>query len=130
MSDDMNRLAVTLISGSALMIAAGCAVLAQSKAPDLSKEWPTYGHDPGGMRYSPLTQITPANVAQLKIAWTYHMKPAGPLPPVGRGPVAAVGEEAPPPAGAGGGGGRRGGRGGGAGFRPSEATPLVIDGMM
>jgi glucose dehydrogenase len=28
-----------------------------------SKEWPTYGHDSGGMRYSPLTQITPANVS-------------------------------------------------------------------
>ena len=26
------------------------------------KDWPTYGHDVGGMRYSPLTQITPANV--------------------------------------------------------------------
>ena len=28
------------------------------------------------MRYSPLTQITPANVTSLKVAWTYHMKPA------------------------------------------------------
>ncbi len=28
------------------------------------------------MRYSPLTQITPANVTGLKVAWTYHMKPA------------------------------------------------------
>ena len=32
---------------------------------------------PGGTRYSPLTQITPANVSQLKVAWVYHMKPAG-----------------------------------------------------
>ena len=30
-----------------------------------------------GTRYSPLTQITPANVSQLKVAWVYHMKPAG-----------------------------------------------------
>lgn len=37
-----------------------------------SPEWPAYGHDPGGARYSPLTQITPANVAQLQRAWTYH----------------------------------------------------------
>ena len=29
------------------------------------------------MRFSPLTQITPANVGQLQVAWTYHMKPAG-----------------------------------------------------
>jgi quinoprotein glucose dehydrogenase len=41
-----------------------------------STEWPTYGHDPGGMRFSPLKQITPANVGQLKVAWVYHMKPA------------------------------------------------------
>ena len=34
------------------------------------------GHDPGGERYSTLTQITPKNVHDLKIAWVYHMKPA------------------------------------------------------
>ncbi len=38
-------------------------------------DWPTYGHDPGGQRYSPLADITPDNVAQLEIAWTYHMRP-------------------------------------------------------
>jgi len=35
-------------------------------------EWPAYGHDPGGTRYSPLTQITAKNAAQLRRAWTYH----------------------------------------------------------
>lgn len=39
-------------------------------------DWPTYGHDKGGDRYSPLTEITPRNVDQLKVAWVYHMKPA------------------------------------------------------
>jgi quinoprotein glucose dehydrogenase len=34
------------------------------------------GRDPGGDRYSPLTQITPANVRDLRIAWVYHMKPS------------------------------------------------------
>jgi len=34
--------------------------------------WPTYGHDPGGMRYSPLTQFSRENVSRLKVAWTYH----------------------------------------------------------
>ena len=38
--------------------------------------WPNYGNDRGAQRYSPLTQITPANVTSLKVAWTYHMKPA------------------------------------------------------
>ena len=27
-------------------------------------DWPTYGHDPGGIRYSPLKQITAANAAR------------------------------------------------------------------
>src|SRR5437868_2631246 len=35
-------------------------------------EWPVYGHDPGGMRYSPLAQIDTRNVARLSRAWTYH----------------------------------------------------------
>ena len=35
------------------------------------------GRDPGGTRFSPLTQVTPGNVDQLKVAWVYHMKPAG-----------------------------------------------------
>ncbi len=34
--------------------------------------WPDYGNDKGGSRYSPLTQITPANVKYLKKAWEYH----------------------------------------------------------
>ena len=46
-------------------------------APDTGANWPMPGRDPGGTRYSPLTQITPANVNQLKVAWVYHMKPAG-----------------------------------------------------
>src|ERR1043165_2076290 len=40
------------------------------------EDWPNYGNDRGAMRYSPLTEITPANVTSLKVAWTYHMKPA------------------------------------------------------
>ena len=34
--------------------------------------WPTYGGDPGGRRYSPLVEISPANVADLEVAWTYR----------------------------------------------------------
>ncbi|MEO8593779.1 MAG: PQQ-binding-like beta-propeller repeat protein [Candidatus Solibacter sp.] len=40
-------------------------------------DWPTYGHDPGGMRYSPLTKIDQNNVAKLRRAWTYHTGDAG-----------------------------------------------------
>ena len=34
--------------------------------------WPAYGGDPGGTRYSPLTQISPANVDRLQVAWIFR----------------------------------------------------------
>jgi quinoprotein glucose dehydrogenase len=34
-------------------------------------DWPMHDHDPGGQRFSPLRQITPANVAKLQPAWTF-----------------------------------------------------------
>jgi quinoprotein glucose dehydrogenase len=49
----------------------------ESSSLEVAANWPMPGRDPGGTRYSPLTQITPANVSQLKVAWVYHMKPAG-----------------------------------------------------
>src|SRR6266481_2435291 len=36
-------------------------------------DWPTYAHDPGGQRYSPLKQINTTNVAKLVPAWSYQM---------------------------------------------------------
>jgi quinoprotein glucose dehydrogenase len=35
-------------------------------------DWPYYGGDAGGSRFSPLAQINKENVRQLKIAWIYH----------------------------------------------------------
>src|ERR1700753_2791388 len=35
-------------------------------------QWPTYGGDPGGPRYTPSSQITKTNVAQLTPVWTFH----------------------------------------------------------
>ena len=35
-------------------------------------DWPAYGNDPGGMRYSSLRQIDGSNVAKLRVAWTFH----------------------------------------------------------
>src|SRR3984957_3962636 len=35
-------------------------------------DWPHYGNDEGGMRYSKLTQINREDVSQLKPAWTLH----------------------------------------------------------
>lgn len=34
--------------------------------------WSHYGGDVGGTRHSPLDQVTPENVDQLRVAWTYH----------------------------------------------------------
>lgn len=35
-------------------------------------DWPAYGRDPGGSRYSPLAEITPENVSRLTVAWTFN----------------------------------------------------------
>ena len=34
-------------------------------------DWPVFGHDPGGMRFSPLKQVNASTVAKLKLAWTF-----------------------------------------------------------
>ena len=35
--------------------------------------WEHWGGNAGGLRYSPLTQITPENVSHLQVAWTYRV---------------------------------------------------------
>ncbi|HWP44831.1 MAG TPA: PQQ-binding-like beta-propeller repeat protein, partial [Blastocatellia bacterium] len=57
------------------MLAACLAAGAQTGAARLAgsdAEWPAYGRDPGGSRYSPLSQINRTNVTRLKVAWTYR----------------------------------------------------------
>ena len=49
----------------------------RQRSIDAENEWRTYGHDRGALRFSPLNQITPQNVTRLKVAWVYHMRPAG-----------------------------------------------------
>ena len=41
--------------------------------------WPTYNGDVNGNRYSPLTQITPANVSRLRPKWTFTLPNAAQL---------------------------------------------------
>ena len=65
-----------VLLGVAAALALGAAVGAQSARPAArppSRDWPNTGNDPGSMKFSPLTQITPGNVAQLAQAWTYDM---------------------------------------------------------
>lgn len=35
-------------------------------------EWPNYGNDKGGQRCAPISQVTPQNVQQLEVAWTFR----------------------------------------------------------
>src|SRR4051812_36070068 len=65
-------------------------------------DWPSYRHDLAGTGASPLTQITPRNVAALTRAWTYRLQ-----------------SDAPPAA-------VPGGRGGAGGVN-SEVTPIVVN---
>src|SRR5690349_16226990 len=48
-------------------------VLGAGLAAQSANDWPTVGNDPGGSKFSPLTQITPANVSRLTKAWTYDL---------------------------------------------------------
>jgi len=62
--------------------------LAASAAPT---DWVAYGHDAGGGRFSPLGQITPANVSKLQPAWTFHMNPTPDAKPAnGRVPASTT----------------------------------------
>jgi glucose dehydrogenase len=38
-------------------------------------DWPAYGHDSSGQRYSPLTKINVRNVSKLRPAWQYGIDP-------------------------------------------------------
>ncbi|MBX3484013.1 pyrroloquinoline quinone-dependent dehydrogenase [Phenylobacterium sp.] len=61
-----------LVSASLLVLAAACAgEPAQPVKAAADVDWPFYGGDAGGQRYSAAAQITPANVTGLKVAWTY-----------------------------------------------------------
>ena len=59
--------------GMCAIVAAIGLALGVGLAADGTSDWPTVGSDPGGMKYSPLTQITPANVTRVKQAWTYDL---------------------------------------------------------
>jgi quinoprotein glucose dehydrogenase len=51
---------LVLLSAAVLMIGAE------------STDWPAYGRDPGGQRFSPLSSINRSNVKSLKVAWTFR----------------------------------------------------------
>src|SRR5262245_30693465 len=83
----------------AIGLLAGC-LPAPRHDPVTEGEWPSYGNDVGGTRYSPLDQIDRANVERLRVAWTYRTGEVGGASPEGFG------------------------------FTAFEATPLMIDGTL
>jgi quinoprotein glucose dehydrogenase len=63
-------------------------------------DWPMFNRDLAGTRFSPLKQITTKNVANLKLAWQFKLRPdTSGAPASGLGPF-------------------------------SQATPIVVDGVM
>jgi quinate dehydrogenase (quinone) len=54
----MERVIVALLAAAVVLQAA-------------EQSWPSRDGDPGGQRFSPLKQLTPANVARLQPAWTF-----------------------------------------------------------
>ena len=70
------KIAWSLAAGVLACVSAGVpGVAAHSSGHDAGSgsDWPFYGHDAGGTRYSPLAQINRKNVANLKVAWTFHV---------------------------------------------------------
>jgi quinoprotein glucose dehydrogenase len=52
-----------------LLVCTASVAHAQAKV-----DWPVYGGNTDNTHYSTLSQITPANVAKLKVAWTYETR--------------------------------------------------------
>jgi glucose dehydrogenase len=59
------------------ILVAGAWAFAFSQITPQNGDWPVYGHDAGGTRYSPLKQINTTNVSRLQRAWTYHTGETG-----------------------------------------------------
>ena len=61
-----------LVAVAALALAGCDAKPSYDHAGGAVDGWPVWGHSHLGQRYSANTQITPANVKDLKVAWTYR----------------------------------------------------------
>lgn len=76
----LTRVRYLLVSRTTVNIFLSVCLLVQpvpnvkSQVPD--GDWPAYGRDAGGARFSPLKQINRQNVRSLQLAWTYRTKEA------------------------------------------------------
>jgi len=64
----MHRRALAIVAGIAVCLSPAAA---QRSDQGRQVEWPYYGADQGGIKYSPLTDIGPENVGRLQIAWQW-----------------------------------------------------------
>ncbi len=71
----MSRLGILTV----LAAACGAAVPARAQVPKpgASVDWPAYGNDAGGLKYSPLADVNRSNVTKLAVAFTWdaHEQP-------------------------------------------------------
>src|ERR1051325_5415864 len=67
-----------------LLAIAGTAQKNNTRSPDA--DWPMFNRDLAGTRFSPLTQINAANVANLTTAWSYKLRPHDGKPLTGQSP--------------------------------------------
>ncbi len=99
-----------MIHSPLLTLLSAAAVFAQNR-PIPPGDWPLYSRDLASTRYSPLKQITTQNVSNLKLAWSYSLRrdaSAGPAPTEGAAKA----------------------KGKGGGGISSEATPIVVAGIL
>jgi quinoprotein glucose dehydrogenase len=62
---------MTLFKNRLLKVLAVVAAVSLTSTAFSQTDWRSVGNDPGGMRFSPLKEITPSNVTKLVRAWTY-----------------------------------------------------------
>src|SRR6266571_6170994 len=104
---EIMRWKVNVFSGTILFfLLAQSGGTQQQSAAASGADWPMYRHDHAGTGYSPLSQIDTRNVSNLSQVWTFGLQSDVP---------------AAAPA---------GGRGGAGGALNSEATPIVVSGVM
>jgi quinoprotein glucose dehydrogenase len=77
-SNWMTRAAVSMACAIPLVILARAQAPARQAA---GTDWPMYRGDTSGTGYSPLSQITPGNVASLQTAWSYSLEGEPPADP-------------------------------------------------
>jgi quinoprotein glucose dehydrogenase len=100
------RWQVKLFSAALLCLFVAASGATQQRGTTSAGDWPMYRHDYAGTGYSSLSQIDTRNVSDLRQAWTFTLQSDVPaLAPTG-------------------------GRGGAGGALNSQATPIVVNGVM